>query len=46
MLENMTQVQKYVYIGKPEADLVCSLYLFYVSKKRGYIYVLKVVPTV
>ena len=22
-----------IYIGKPEADLVCSLYLLYVSKK-------------
>ena len=35
-----------IYIGKPEANLVYSLYLLYVSKKRGYIYVLKLVPTV
>ena len=35
-----------ISIGKPEANLVCPLYLLYVSKKRGYIYVLKLVPTV
>ena len=35
-----------IYIGKPEADLVCSIYLLYISKKRRYIYVLKLVPTV
>ena len=35
-----------IYIGKPEADLVCSIYLLDISKKRRYIYVLKLVPTV
>ena len=48
ILENMARsgAKVCIYIGKPEADLVCSLYLLYVSKKRGYIYVLKLVPTV
>ena len=47
MLENMAQVQKYVYILVSQKQISFVLFTYSMSrKKRGYIYVLKLVPTV
>ena len=47
MLENRAQVQKYVYILVSQKQISFVLFTYSMSrKKRGYIYVLKLVPTV
>ena len=43
----MAQVQKYVYILVSQKQISFVLFTYSMSrKKRGYIYVLKLVPTV
>ena len=47
MLENMAQVQNYAYILVSLKQISFVLFTYSMSrKKRGYIYVLKLVPTV
>ena len=47
MLENMAQVQNYAYLLVSLKQISFVLFTYSMSrKKRGYIYVLKLVPTV